>query len=265
LPLLAEKFHLALLHSEEIEGLAVDTMLDASYYGEEEYDSSDEDESESWVIFEPVGFGTMGADYATMATHFEGLNKPFVNLPSPIYYQFAVGYRAKHLGIRLEQGLYALQVYNGSDGSLDFGSNFTSLQGFADFHLGEKWVISPSVGLGQLTDKLHWSPISSSILNPDPRGMVSVVAHQNYWSSALSVGYEPVRYMRLSLFASMQQALDLTDRSGSLQYFYKGTLTPYLAPDALGTPLNGMGVGFRLEFLLDATPDDYSYDWEDEW
>jgi hypothetical protein len=119
--------------------------------------------------------------------------------------------------------------------------------------------------VGQLTDKLHWSPISSSILNPDPRGMVSVVAHQNYWTSSLSVGYEPVEEIRLSVYAGMQQALNFNDRSGSLQYYYKGTLTPYLAPDALGTPLNGMGFGFRLEFIIDAEPNDYSYDWEDDW
>ena len=263
LPLLADKFHLALLHSEQVEGLEVDTSLDASYYGDDEYDYNEDSESSSWVIFEPLGFGTLGADYSAMATHFEGLSKPFENVPTPIYYQFAFAYRAEHLGLRLEQGLYAMPVYSGIDGNLKLGTNTTSLQGFADFHLGNKWVISPSVGVGQLTDKLHWSPISSSILNPDPRGMVSVVAHQNYWISSLSVGFEPVEEIRLSVYAGMQQALNINDRSGRLQYYYKGTLTPYLAPDALGTPLNGMGFGFRLEFLIDAAPDDYSYDWED--
>jgi hypothetical protein len=96
--------------------------------------------------------------------------------------------------------------------------------------------------------------------------MVSVVAHQNYWMSSLSLGYQLVEEIRLSAYAGMQQALNINDRSGSLQYYYKGTLTPYLAPDALGTPLNGMGFGFRLEFLIDAEPNDYSgYDWEDDW
>jgi hypothetical protein len=208
-----------------------------------------------------MGFGTLGADYSAMATHFNGLGKPFENVPSPIYYQFAFAYRAKHLGIRLEQGLYAMPLYSGVDGNLKLGTNTTCLQGFADFHLGTKWVISPSLGVGQLSDKLHWSPISSSILNPDPRGMVSVVAHQNYWTSSLSIGYEPVEEIRLSLYAGTQQALN----TGGLQYYHKGTLTPYLAPDALGTSLKGMGFGFRLEFLIDAEPNDYSYDWEEDW
>ena len=257
LPLLAEKFNLALLHSEEIEGLEVDTTLDASYYGEGNEDGTESSAAAAWLIFEPMGFQNFGIDYSTMANHFAGLSKPFEQEPNPLMYNYALAYRGQHLGLRLEQGLFALDVYNGLDGRMRLAANSTSLGLFADINLGSNLVLSPCAGVGQYTDKLHWYPTSPSLLNPDTRERVSVVSHQNFWNAGFSVGYQIWEMLRLSVFANMQAAFQQ-----DLQYYYKGTLNPYLSANALGQPLSGYNMGLRLEFLFDVGgSDEYDYEW----